>query len=332
MPEDYLKYFEGKKILVTGGRGYLGSNLINVLKDVGCKIIRVDRIETVSVSEKSKAEIKNISGDIRIGEFWEGLLYGTDIIFHFAAQTSVYKADENPVEDFQINVLPMLKLLETCRRRNYKPTIIFSGTATEIGIPIRRPVDETHPDKPVTIYDLHKLIAENYLKFYIQQEVVKGAVLRLANVYGPGPASSSADRGILNLMIKKALHGENLTLYGSGENLRDYIFVEDVVRAFLTAAVNINEVNGNHFVICCGKGFSLMDAFSLVTERVKIKTGTNVQVVSVPPPDSQTPINSRNFVGDSSKFYQLTNWQPKYSLAEGIDRTIGFFQTASLND
>lgn len=331
MPDDYLKYFEGKKILVTGGRGYLGSNLISILKNVECKIIRVDKIETAHGSEKNKAEIKNISGDIRNSEFWEGLLNGTNVIYHFAAQTSVYKADEDPVEDLQINVLPMLKLLEICRRRNYKPAIIFSGTATEIGLPVRRPVDETHPDKPITIYDLHKLIAENYLKFYIEQGFVKGAVLRLANVYGPGPASSSADRGVLNLMIKKAMHGENLTLYGSGENLRDYIFIEDVVRAFLTAAVKIDELNGGHFVIGTGNGFSLMDAFSLVTERVKIKTGASVQVVSVPPPGAQSPINARSFVADSNRFYQLTNWQPEYSLPEGIDRTIEFFQTAFFN-
>ena len=329
MPTDILEFFRGKKVLITGGRGYLGTNLVSLLRSVECEIIRIDRSKPTSQLNGGKAEIKDVTADIRLNDFWGSVIDGVDVVFHFAAQTSVYEADENPVEDFRTNVLPIVQLLEVCKKGNRKPIILFSGTVTEIGLPVYRPVDESHPDKPITVYDLHKLTAENLLKFYCEQEVVKGAVLRLSNVYGPGPTSSSADRGILNLMIRKALKGEALTLYGKGESLRDYIFVEDVVRAFLAAVTKIENLNGRHFVIGTGVGHSLKEAFDLVAECVERKTQRSVKVETVEPPVPQSPINARNFVADSRRFCELTNWKPEYSLREGINRTIDFFRESA---
>ena len=271
---------------------------------------------------RCRAEIRDVVGDIRDRAIWESTLQDSDIVFHFAAQTSVYAANENPFADLEINVLPIVHLLETCRQKGLQPIVLFSGTVTEAGIPIRLPVDENHPDKPITMYDLHKLMAENYLKYAVNQKIVRGAILRLANVYGPGPQTSRAERGILNTMIRKALDGETLTIYGKGDYLRDYVYVQDVAKAFLMAGANIERVDGQHFVLGSGHGHTLEDTFNLVAQRVALKTGQQVQVTHIKPDGPLSPIETRSFVADSSKFIHATGWRPRYSLGEGIDRTV----------
>jgi len=323
---NHLAAYTGQRVLVTGAAGFLGANLIDLLKDVDCRIIRLMKTEAALTSLQSRAEIKDVIGDIREAGIWRRVLGGVDVVFHFAAQTSVLVADENPEADFEVNVSPMLRLLETCRLNGWRPIIIFSGTVTEGGIPTRLPVDDTPPDKPIAIYDLHKLIAENYLGYYADQKFVAGATLRLANVYGPGPRSSSADRGVLNLMIRKALRGEELSVYGKGDNLRDYVYAPDVARAFLMAAAHIERVNGQHFVIGSGVGHTLLEAFNLVADRVAAQTGRRVPVRLVEPPRPLSPIETRNFVADSSRFTQATGWRASYQLSAGIDRTIEAYQ------
>jgi len=216
MSPQYLEYYNGKNILLTGGRGYIGSNLIKALKDVDCRILALDLPEIQPREYNSKAKVKDIVCDIRDPEIWDDHLKGMDIVFHLAAQTSVYVADQDPVKDLMINVLPLIQMLEACRINKWKPDILLSGTVTEVGMPEMIPVDESCNDNPITAYDLHKLTAENYLKFFSNSNLVRGVTLRLSNVYGPGPKSSNADRGVLNLMIQRGLAGEDLTMYGAG--------------------------------------------------------------------------------------------------------------------
>lgn len=296
--------------------------LIGLLKDIDCQILCLDQRERSGTFKENAAKIDDRIADVSLKETWEEFLPQVDLIFHFAAQTSVYTAGEDPVKDFERNVLPMVYLLETCRQHKLKPSILFSGTVTEAGMPQYLPVDEVHPDNPITIYDLHKLMAENYLKYYCRQQIVKGATLRLANVYGPGPESSSADRGVLNLMVKKALGGEDLSIYGAGEYLRDYVYVQDVIRAFLSAAINIDKVNGNHYIIGTGKGTTLAEAFNLAIERTCLASGKKVKIKSLDPPAGRSLIETRNFVANSSQFISATGWKPDYSLSEGIDQII----------
>jgi nucleoside-diphosphate-sugar epimerase len=165
-------------------------------------------------------------------------------------------------------------------------------------------------------------MAERYLSYYVAQGVVRGATLRLANVYGPGPRSSSADRGVLNLMIRRALAGEALTIYGSGEHIRDYIYIEDVARAFLLAAINADHLGGRYVVIGSGSGHTIAEAVHLVADRAALHTGRRAPVVHVEPPATLSPIESRNFVADTTAFRQASNWTAAVTLTDGIDRTI----------
>jgi len=319
--KNIISFFQQKRILVTGASGYLATNLINALKDIDCRIIRLSRAGQLTPLE-AKADIKDIAGDICLRQTWTKALEDVEIIYHFAAQTSVYVAEENPLADLNANVVGMLNLLEVCREKEYKPAVFFSGTVTQAGMPENLPVNESCDDNPITIYDTHKLIAENYLKYYCRNNFVSGAVLRLANVYGPGPKSSSSDRGVINMMMRKAIAGEELTVYGKGDCLRDYVYIDDVISAFLKAAVYIEKTNGNHYVIGSGEGNTIADAINLVADTVTSRTGQAVSVKHIEPPRPQSSIEDRNFVADTKEFAQATGWQPQYSLEKGINKTL----------
>jgi len=319
------EYFAGKTILITGASGYLATNLIDRLKAVKCRIIRFSRTKPLPTI-KGAAELIDVSGDYCDVKILSRVLPRADIIYHFAAQTSAYKANDEPENDWRANVKPMLSLLETIKKLNHNPIVIFSGTATEVGLTRDPMVDETFQDKPITIYDIHKLLSEKYLEFYSIHGKIKGVTLRLPNVYGPGPKSSSSDRGIINLMIRKAIAGESLTVYGKGGEIRDYIFIDDVINAFLSAAEYIEKTAGQHFVIGSGQGHTIMEAIHLVAERVALKIGKKVAVEHIVPPFPQSIIEERNFIANFTRFQSLTGWKAKWSLIDGINKTIDSFQ------
>jgi nucleoside-diphosphate-sugar epimerase len=259
--------------------------------------------------------VKDVIGDVGEQRTWKAALPGVDIVFHLAAQTSASVAEADPAADFMHNVLPMDRLLHECRRR--RPAIIFASTATVVGIPLQLPVDESGPDHPITVYDQHKKAAEDLLAPY-----PLGVSLRLSNVYGPGPLSTHPDRGVLNAMIARALAGAALTIFGSGERVRDYLFVEDAAKAFLAAARCAGRIGGRHFVVGTGRGHTIAEAIRLVASRVAARTGVAVAVRHANPPGGLVAIDARDFVANSREFRSATRWRPLVSLADGIDRTI----------
>ncbi|MFZ2950683.1 MAG: NAD-dependent epimerase/dehydratase family protein [Desulfuromonadaceae bacterium] len=319
-----VESFKGKSILITGGAGYLASNLVSLLGQTECRIIRMDRPDAGWEKVSGAAQVTDVTCDICDPSVWN-VLEGIDFIFHLAAQTSTYVANAAPVDDQAINVMPMLNLLEACRLLGTCPTVCFASTVTIAGIPDRLPVDETHPNHPLTVYDLHKFMAEQYLCWYAEQGFVNGVALRLANVYGPGPRSSRSDRGILNQMVRRALEGKELTVYGTGEYVRDYVYVEDVARAFMSAALHGRMLSGRYFVIGSGAGYSIAEAMRMIADHATTKTGLPVDVEHIDPPDALSPIEQRHFVADSRRFSEATGWKARYSLAEGIDHTMEAF-------
>ncbi len=319
--------YAGKRILVTGASGYLASNLVEALKDIECHIVRVSRKKPRSPVKSCKAQLIDIQADIR-KNIWKNALKNVDFVFHFAAQTSVHAIESKPIANWRSNVLPLLRLIEMSALLGNEPSIVFAGTATEVGMPAKLPVNESHPVQPITIYDLHKWMAENYLKYYSDQGVIKGVTLRLANVYGPGPKSSSADRGVLNIMIQRGLSGDDITIYGNGDAIRDYIFVDDVIEAFLLTALKMGRTAGQPFFLGTGTGISVADAFTLVAERIRAATGRDVVVRYVPQPSPSPRIDQRNFIADTRKLWKSTGWKSRIGLKEGIDLTIEYYRRA----
>jgi nucleoside-diphosphate-sugar epimerase len=308
------------RALVTGASGYLAHALMRRLVAEGARVAALTRGALAGAAGAAPDEV--LVGDVTDAGVWDEVLGETDVVYHLAAQTNVYVAQDDPLADLRINALPVLRALEACAKRSDPPALVLAGTSTQCGIPARLPVDESHPDAPVTIYDLHKLLAERYLEQFAARGLARGTCLRLVNVYGPGPASRSAGRGVLNVMIRKALSGERLTVYGRGERLRDYAYVEDVARAFTCAGARLEAVNGRHFVVGTGRGHTLADAARLVVERAARRTGRHAEIVHVDPPPGLSPIEDRDFVADSSAFTRATGWRAQVGLEEGIDRTI----------
>lgn len=313
----------GRTIVITGGRGYVATALMARLAPVDCLVRRVLRAGTSAGKVGGACRVEDVAGNLSDAEFVRTLVAGADAVFHLAGQTSTYVANADPARDLAANVVPAIHLLEACRARPGGPVaLVVAGTATQVGLPESLPVNESAPDRPVTVYDLHKVMLEQYVAYYATIGAVRGVSLRLANVFGPGPSSGSADRGILNLMIRRALRGEALTVYGTGEYVRDYIHVDDVARAFLAAAVHAEVLSGRHFVIGSGVGTRIADAIGLVAERVAVRTGRRAEVTHVAAPADLSPIEARHFVADTSAFTAATGWRPRFALADGIDDTV----------
>lgn len=318
--------FENKNVLITGATGYIGSSLTTALSSINCNLFLQSRNITVPKAlTKTKATIHQINADITEKDFWTSNLKNVDILFHLAAQTSSQMANSEPLHDLEINVLPILRLIDACTKRNYSPDIIFSGAVTQVGYTNGGKVNESYRDLPVTMYDIHKLASEKYLQYYSNQLNKRSTTLRLCNIFGPGPASSKSDRGIINQMIVKALKGEPLTIFGDGSYVRDYLYITDVVEAFLNAAISIDKTKGNYYVLGSGIGTSLAQIAKLIAKEVEKQTGKKTNITYVPFPPNTSQIEYRNFTADSSLFKNDTGWVARTTLRAGIQKTVEYF-------
>lgn len=311
----------GALCLVTGGAGYVGHSLTLDLLDAGARVRRLLRPSGRSAAFGHE-RVEDVAGDISERADLERAADGVDVIFHLAGQTSVYTADKDPARDFNINVKPVTWLSELCLAKTPSTRLVLAGTATAIGLTLTVPVEPDRADEPVTTYCLHKLMAEQYVEYAARVRGLTGTTLRLCNVYGPGPPSGSSDRGILNQMIRRALSGEVLTVYGEGDQIRDYGYVKDVARAFTAAAEAPETTRGKHFVIGTGHGHTVREAVSRVAAIVGKRLGKTVAVTTVPAPEGLSPIEHRSFVADPEPFARATGFRPSVTLDEGIERTL----------
>ena len=314
--------FANKKILITGASGFIGHALACELSSIDCSLIRASRDKTKLPTLGGRAKVVDVEIDYSDAAVWNGLVENIDTIFFLSAQTSSAEANKDPTADFKHNVLPLLNLLETLKEIESQPTIVFASTATIVGLVEDLPVAEGINEKPITIYDIHKLCCENYLSYYANSGHIRSCSLRLANVYGPGVNSGSADRGILNMMIRRAIQNENPTIFGEGTQLRDYTYISDVVSAFLVAAAQIHSTNGQYFNIGSGKGHTFIEAFGEVVNSTRAKLQNHVTLEQVASPNQLPAIEARNYVADTTNFSQATGWSAKTDLHNGIKKTL----------
>jgi nucleoside-diphosphate-sugar epimerase len=298
-------------VLVTGASGYLASRLVPALIAAGVTVQLLSR-RRPSLPMLLPYFVGSPDGDPRA---LREAVRSVRTIFHLAGQTSVAEAKRDPYGDLHANVMGMLRLLEAVSDAKQPPAIVFAGTVTEAGIPPGDTLDESAPDRPLTIYDVHKLAAEKHLESASMRGQVLGVTLRFANIYGPGAASGAADRGVLNQMMRRASHREPLTVFGAGDQLRDYTFVDDIVDALSRAAAHAAALSGQHFVIGSGDRRTMADIIQLVAARA------GVDVRRANPPADQDPIDRRSYVVNASAFTRATGWSTAVTLEEGINRT-----------
>lgn len=318
--ENFHNYYENKTVAITGASGYIASVLIDALQKTPARILCISRRDMRTISG---AEI--IRADVRASDCWGEIVAKADVIFHLAGNTSVYSAMKDPSDSLNSTVLPITHLVMAAQTSGRRPRVVFASTATVYGLTSNLPVSEDAPTAPITNYDLHKLFAEKQLGLASNQEILEGVSLRLANVYGASSGNSSADdRGILNKITMQALQGTNLKLYGDGNYLRDYVYINDVVRAFMIAGIKEGVV-GRSFNVASSKGVTVREAFNLVAEQVARVTGKIISIENSPWPAGADPIEFRNFVADITSFQNSAGWYPTINLNEGVDRMIEHF-------
>jgi nucleoside-diphosphate-sugar epimerase len=300
--------------LITGASGMVGTGLQRQLLADGHEIIcqsRGIRADT----PKTRWVRHNLTSD-----YWEGLkLPDIDVVYHLAGQTSVYQARKDPIADLTANVVGLMRMLEHFRRQSRSPFFVLASTATVAGLTEDLPIDERSPNKPITFYDLSKLSAEMYLEQYVREGWIRGCSLRFANVFGRSLPNQQVDRGIIDKILKRALAGQQLTLYGTGDYLRDYIFVDDIVSALLLAHKHSEQTNGTHFVLGTGNAITVKQAFSKIAAKVRTATGLNADIVHIDPPENLSAIEQRNAAIDSSAFRQATGWRPQFDFDTGLE-------------
>ena len=320
-----LNAYHGRTILITGGRGYIGSALAQLLSEINCKLILLDQSPAEIWQPKGpRAEVVLLNSDVSAPQFWHDALPGVDYVFHLAAKEYFYRSEYNPEQDLQFNALPILRLLEGCRVQTYRPKIVFASSANLFGLVDILPVNEDHRDNPMTMWAVHKLAAEHYLRLYAEQFGLQSITLRLANVYGPTARWSAMDRVVINKVIAKALSGEALVTYVNRSCVRDYVFLDDVVSAMLRAGIRCGSTKRLGYVIGSGKGKSIADVWQMIADCVKSHIGKNVPIQSDESVKIE-PLEMRHFVADTQRFQNATGWQARTGLMQGIDITVRAF-------
>jgi len=309
-----LDIFGGKIVAVTGASGYLGSALVDALVERSCSVIRVSRKGLAPM-----ANTRTIRADVCAADTWKEIVECADIIYHLAGNTSVYAASSNPDESLSSTLLPLNHLIKAAQQKRCKPRVVFASTATVYGLTPPRPVSEAVRLNPVTVYDLHKIFAEQQLGFAAGQGILDSVSLRLSNVYGPSASMSlSDDRGILNRITLMALRGEDLTVYGDGNYLRDYVYIDDVMRAFISAGFK-KEVDATALNVSTGHSISIGDAFKIVAMRAACVTGNEVKIKFAPWPEGVSEIEFRSYMSDVSAIDAKLGWRATVKLGGGVD-------------
>jgi UDP-glucose 4-epimerase len=321
----YRDFYRGRRVLITGGLGFIGSNLARTLVDLGADVLIVDSLlsdyggNLFNVADIQDRVRVNIA-DIRQGTTMNYLVRGRDVIFNLAGQVSHIDSMRDPHTDLEINCRSQLTLLEACRQHNPRTKVVFAGTRQIYGRPDRLPVDETHLVRPTDINGINQAAGENYHLVYNNVFGVRACSLRLTNVYGPRQLIRHNRQGFIGWFIRLALEGREIQIYGDGSQLRDFVYVDDVADAFLRAGW-FDACNGDVFNV---GGAEPISHRALVTLLLDVAGAGSVRYV--PWPEEQRRIDIGSFYSDSSKFVAATGWRPVTDLRTGFARTLAYYR------
>jgi UDP-glucose 4-epimerase len=321
----YREAFKGKEILVTGGLGFIGSNLTAQLVGLGARVTVVDNMmprlggNLFNVMEIPDAIHINFS-DVRDSHSMDYLVKGKDYIFHLAGQVNHVDSIRNPIQDLDINCRGTLVLLESCRKYNREVKIIFAGTRGEYGASVRLPVNEDHPTNPKGIYAVTNLTAEKMVLVYHDVHKISGTCLRITNTYGPRHQMAHDEYGVLNWFIRKAIDDEVIPVFGDGRILRDFLYVDDLVECFLQIAT-CNQAYGEVFNVGTGIPISFI---ALAKKIVEIAGSGRVAFTEFT--QERKEVEPGDYYTDISKIGQMVGWKPGIGLDDGLKRTVEFYR------
>ncbi len=319
------KVFDNKDVLVTGGLGFIGSNLCIELVRLGARVTIIDNMlprqggNLFNIRDIADRVTVNVS-DVRNQLSMNHLVKGKDYIFHLAGQVNHVDSMKNPLQDLEINCTGTLVLLEALRHNNRDARVIFAGTRGEYGSSVRLPVDEDHPTNPKGIYAVTNLTAEKMVLVYDDVYKIRGVCLRITNTYGPRHQMAHDEYGVFNWFIRKALDDEEIPVFGDGRILRDFLYVEDLVDSILKVAA-AEEAYGKVFNVGTGVPVSFFE----LAEKIVAIAGTG-RTRFTEFTQERKEVEPGDYYADITRITGTTGWQPATSLDEGISRTIDFYR------
>jgi len=316
--------FTNKKILITGGLGFIGSNLAAKLVELGAEVTLIDSLipeyggnlfNIQHIRDKVKVNIS----DVRDEHSMKYLIVGNDYLFNLAGQTSHMDSMKQPQIDLEINCRAQLSILEACRHFNPGIKVVFASTRQIYGKPDYLPVDEKHPIRPVDVNGINKMAGEWYHILYNNVYRIRTCVLRLTNTYGPRMRVKDARQTFLGVWIKLAVEGKAFEVWG-GEQLRDFNYIDDCIEALLMAASDEN-TNGQIYNLGDDKPISLKDLADLIVKLNK----TGSYLVKEYPPDRKK-IDIGDYYSDYRNFTAAAGWKPQVDLSAGLKRTLDYYR------
>jgi UDP-glucose 4-epimerase len=326
MPQPhYLDQFRGKTALVTGGLGFIGSNVARRLVELGARVLLLDSMipdyggNFFNIHDIADQVRVNIA-DVRDESSMQYLVRGQEFIFNLAGQVSHIDSMRDPRTDLEINCRSQLTLLEACRLNNPEARIVYASTRQIYGRPLYLPVDEDHPLRPIDVNGVNKRAGELYHLTYADVYGMRACALRLTNTYGPGLLMKHNRQGFIPWFVRQAIEGQTITLFGTGEQRRDINEVSDVVDAFLRVAVADDAV-GQFYNLGHPQPVSLLEIVQIL-QRLCPSCSYRL----VPFPDEKRRIDIGDYYGDYAKLRAAVGWEPRISPEEGLARMVAYYQ------
>lgn len=320
-----MRSYAKAKILITGGLGFIGSNLARALVAQGAEVTLVDSL--IPQYGGNPFNIEDIRGkvtvnvcDVRDPFAMDYLLRGKDYLFNLAGQTSHMDSMSDPQTDLDINAAAQLSILEACRKANPGIKIVFASTRQLYGKPDYLPVDEKHPIRPVDVNGINKLAGEWYHLLYNNVYGIRACALRLTNTYGPGMRVKDARQTFLGIWVRLLLEGKPIKVFGDGMQLRDFNYVDDCVEALLLAGAS-DKANGKIYNLGSTEVVGLK---ALAEMMVALDHDGAFELIPFPP--ERKAIDIGDYYSNYSLITQELGWQPKIGLLDGLRRTVAYYR------
>jgi nucleoside-diphosphate-sugar epimerase len=329
-PDHFLSQaYQGRKVIITGGLGFIGSNLARALVDLGAEVTLVDSLipeyggNPHNIAGLERKVTVNIS-DVRDRHSLPVFLRGKDFLFNLAGQTSHMDSMSDPETDLEINCRSQLSILETCRLCNPGIRVVFASTRQIYGRPDYLPVDEKHPLRPVDVNGINKLAGEEYHLLYSQVHGIRSTVLRLTNTIGPRMRIKDARQTFVGVWIRSVLEGRPFEVWG-GDQLRDFTYVDDAVDAFLISAARPEAV-GRVFNLGGPEKVSLRQ---LAESLTRVVAGSRFTINEFPA--DRKKIDIGDFYADCRLIESELGWRPRTDVATALEKTVAYFRSELAN-
>lgn len=316
---------KGKNVLIFGGLGLIGSSTARQCIAQGARVTIADnRAPLYGANDFNMRDLEGkfelVVGDIRESSFVNILVPDRDYIFNFAAQVNHNLSIEDPILDNQINCIGHINVLMACKNHNQQVKLVYPGSRLQYGRITELPVRETHPRQPLSVYAIHKNTAEQYYQAFSQHYGIRSVCFRITNPYGPRGQMKSSGYSIINWFIRQAMDDQVITIFGDGHQLRDYIYIDDLIAGIVAAAATPN-TDGQIYNL----GSGVPTSFKEMAETVVTGVGRG-SLKQVPWPKNYDNFETGDFYADISAIKAAVNWRPTTTLIDGIKKSVDYYR------